>query len=240
MGLATRPGRGRPGRRRLHAGRATNSRRVGLTCGAHGAQQRPRTRGVSGWGGHRTGAIPTRTCFRRLGNRRPSSAQCSGGRGAGVPPPRRDHRRRTTNVSSVADRTCIAVSRATPPLGRTDRSSPRPSTTRPLLTPAGTPQRRSQLPGHEQRSWQAPPKATRHRSAWSASATGHYLRQSRAPVRWGIARPPLSAASCGAARATTSGPARHTPGRTGRGRSAGVRARRRAARASRAAPRCAR
>ena len=73
MGLAARPGRGRPGRRRLHAGRATSSRRVGLTCGGHGAQQRPRTRGFFWLGRHRTGAIPTHTCFRRLHLRRRSA-----------------------------------------------------------------------------------------------------------------------------------------------------------------------
>ena len=44
--------------------------RVSLTCGGHGAKQSPRTRGFFWLGRHRTGAIPTHTCFRRLPVRR--------------------------------------------------------------------------------------------------------------------------------------------------------------------------
>ena len=42
---------------------------MGLTCGGHGAKQSPRTRGFFWLGRHRTGAIPTHTCFRRLVDR---------------------------------------------------------------------------------------------------------------------------------------------------------------------------
>ena len=62
--LRARRLRGRPGRRRLHAGCATSSRRVGWGVRGHVTQRRPQTRGLFGCGGIELRPFPTHTCFR--------------------------------------------------------------------------------------------------------------------------------------------------------------------------------
>ncbi len=74
---------------------------MGLTCGGHGAKQSPRTRGFFWLGRHRTGAIPTHTCFRRLHALRRSAGRRVAPRAPRFRPPH-SHRDRRCDADKSA------------------------------------------------------------------------------------------------------------------------------------------